>query len=409
MTVPFTLILGPPTPGLEVAASDLLDCTIRYGRDSVDSDMGAATLQATIRNPDRYYSDTEWGAEVSAAYLLPPNAGRLGRFTGDVTDRVVEWQAPDDSTRYAIMRLTAVSRGFVWLARTVATDDDPTNVYPVWGQETDADRIRRMFNLAGLDPAYQSVDPGGTMLAAWYAKRITTGDMAQLASTSGGGLLVEQPGRLEWHDRGHRARQTVALRFPADLVLVSPSVEMVGPKVNRVRVTYGASSDPNAGARPTVTAEDTDAQARYGLMDLSVQTEIVNESDAALMADYWLGRRARPAWAITRLAVLLYCPPYGPGDAFWSNLMTLKLGQLVAVDDLPSDAPVSGGVLYVEGWTDHVTPDGWTVELNVSDWALSNTGKSWADVAAADTWASQPADLTWETYDQPPAQEVHAA
>lgn len=355
----------------EDLSSALMSWTITYGRQ--DSSDKAATTTATVG----------LGAARAGACPVAGERFRLAvdgdpRFTGETTDPKIDPPARTYSVTGA-GRLGRARRRPIKGGRT----------YPL---ALDGARVARILDDAADGDLEVSVDTG-TALILPPTRNVAAGQLLDLTSDSTGGQLVEQlDGSIQWHDADHRRGAPIALTLDAGEILNDLTFEQhVGDLVNDAQISYGYDA-------ATVRVTDPVSIDEREVYPASVSTALVDESDAYDLGTYLVGRRSEPVWQLPNLLVDL---GRGVDPAKRAALLALRFGDRIAVTGLPALAPYAADVeLYVEGIneTARVPRPGqvdWRLSIAVSDPALSGVSIRWKDAPAALAWDGVDPVLTW--------------
>jgi hypothetical protein len=246
-----------------------------------------------------------------------------------------------------------------------------------------------------VDPGFDAdlIDPGVFDLTALpaadsgYSALTVTSDAGQSAK----GVLFETPsGFIGYADADRRPANLAAgplqvpyQRVAADGLSFSSSLSDV---TNRVTVEYGTDQ--------AVTEEDTFSIGRFGLLHTTLDTILLNQTNAEARADDFLFAHSRPATELQQLTVNLRddLP-----DTLRDNLLTVNTNAAVRVTGLPikvglGDTRFSG---FVEGVRITVSDFEANLTLFVSDELLSFGSVLWGQVTATIDWQDVNATLTW--------------
>ena len=343
--------------------------TLHRGRDSINDEPMADTLQVTFHNVDRaFVSDFDIGQAL--ALTVRDGAGPIiPRFSGRVTDASLD----DDE-------LTVIATGLVSTLRRyqIGTVN--------WPAETWSARVTRCFTEAGLagllelhpDPDF---DPLLAARDAATAGPTTLGDYLAFLAPMIGALVADRPnGNVLVQAIGARTLEAAVAIDPAD-VAYAPVWQEQNPGGNIVTVTYQADQ----GA--SVTVEDSASVAKYGEFPVTVDTSFQNATDATTRANERLYRSAYTHWEMPAAPIL--------------RGMELQLGAPVILTGLPDSAPFEPWTPLVEGWTDTISGDRWDMALSLSDPLISGVTLPWDSVPL------DPLVYAWSTID-PATDWVHA-
>jgi len=180
-----------------------------------------------------------------------------------------------------------------------------------------------------------------------------------------------------WQDT---APATPALDLPSGSVIYEPTWAQAMTVVNDARVR---------GVFGEVEVRDMQSINAYGKRSRSLDTALVNQSDALERLDDMTRGVAVPRWYMTGLNVILETAPPDVRAALISDDL---IGTRVRVTDLPQPAPAMTASGHVESVTMTATPNLTTLSLSVSPPSWSYALLTWDE--AQDVWANGSA--TWE-------------
>lgn len=265
-----------------------------------------------------------------------------------------------------------------------------------WPAELDGARADRILQAAqtASGGAYTlgPIDPGTvTVLGRDVDAQPALGLLDELAQQAGAVFVARRDGALEWHDAEHRRGVTQnALQLSAQHVLRDAVWEQtLAGLVNDLTLTYGPEG---TSGQAEVRSQDGTSVTAYGRVASRLTSQLLDSATAQARLGELLGRRSRPRWQLTQLAleVLRALPP-----ALAAQVAAVELGRLIVVTGFPESGPFVTARLYVEGWQETFSRDSWRVQLSVSEYALTGPAPRWADVRDVVTWATFPADVSW--------------
>jgi len=220
------------------------------------------------------------------------------------------------------------------------------------------------------------------------------GLLTSLAFDARGLIIDRRGGQLEYADADDRRGAPVAVTLDdAEVIVGTEWATTLEGLVNDVTLSYGtaaAGSDP-----PSVRVIDQASVDAYGTAAISRQTPLALQADADRMARRIIGLLAQPAYRMTRLTV----------DALRTLTTTAKRAALlrceqsalIEVTDFPTSGPLTTGRLWLEGWTEIITPRDWRFELDVSSYVAGGPGITYDDVPDTLTYDQVPDDIAHAT------------
>ena len=376
--------------GVALDLSRIGPITIRHGRTDVDSQpspaiCSLAILAGALEEPPEIGDSltVELGPDAVALFGMDATeeADARWRFVGTITDP----RAKLDGKGRAVYAVTAVSRR-AKLGRAFVGDVP-------WPAELDGDRAGRILDLvADVVDVAPLLDPGTVEVVARDVDRqAALALLDDLAVDTGANLVELRDGTLDWHDAEHRRGATPALTLDASQVL-SPAewAQTQSGIVNDLTVQYG-TADPKAEVQVT-DPDSVDVATGFGPFTSKIDTQLSTLADAEAFARLTIARRSRPWWRLDKLDVDL---TRTIDAAQATALLAMEFATLIAVTGFPSSGPFITTKVWVEGWTETITPKAWRLSLNVSTYATTAAPLRWVDVPDHVTWADVDASLTW--------------
>lgn len=344
-----------------VGPADALVCVL---------ELATARLTTTPQIADRIR--LQLADLVATALELEP--GDAIRFTGEVTDVEVDHGAH-------LTRVTCVGR----LARAGRVQVDPT----LWPVELDAERIARVLAAAPLGLTPGTIDAGGVPLATPDRPDTVRTLLAQVTESTGGQLLENLTGAVDYHDAEHRRGRVPALTLAAaDVFRAITWTQRVGDVVNDVTVEYVDPEPVEVRVTDPVSADPLDGLGPY---PATVKTLLTNPDDAYALGALLVGRSARPAWQLPDLTVDLIRTL---DLVQLRRALELRHGERVALTGFPAGCPIPG-VVIVEGWTETATPSSWRMSITATDPLLAGVSLRWMDVTPTLRWSDVDPTTTW--------------
>ena len=223
--------------------------------------------------------------------------------------------------------------------------------------ETAAARLARYAGYAGIPTAEQSFETGDVPSLAHID---TTGKkplacMREVETTEAGVLFDAGDGTLKFHDRSHR--YAAASAFSTSL---SPVVVPLAPILDDQQLVNDMTATGSTGVSGRVTDQTSlDAYGRYD-ESLDIATSDVDEPQRA--ASWRVGRYAEPLTRIPAVEIHLN----KASVALTDSVLAAEVGTKFTLTGLPSNAPASTAVLFVEGEEEYIDATEHRVVLKTS-------------------------------------------
>jgi len=351
---------------------DVLRATLRHGRDDPSShpEADSAVLDLIGRLP----ATATIGAAL-AVYAMP---GRIPRFAGRISDVRIGFESVDlaNGTLIAVGELADMGRRVI--------GDTP---YPA---EVDGTRVNRAIAAAGVTTDPIRSDPGYLGVLARDVDAQPALNVARDAATDGGGFVWQATdGAVLYADAFHRRAPAIAFAIVAcDLPVSLAWMQGLEGMANDVDVRYGP------GATASKKAADAASIATYGTHAASLSTRIESASDAQERANLIVVRQSTPAWTLASLRFALESPAVDP--TLTAQLLGVEIHDLLNVTGLPAGSPMGAAMVFVEGWTETLTPGAWALDLSVSDYCRTAPAPQWDDVSPGWIWDGLSPGLTWD-------------
>lgn len=241
---------------------------------------------------------------------------------------------------------------------------------------------------------YGEIDvPGDYDLDSQSGLNDTVYNIASKLATSGLGYLYEDAqGRIGYADSTHRSQYLSANGY-VDLDAnhgIGPNLEIkkkAGDVRNSITIAYTSSGNSS------VSASSAASISLYGQLASTIVTSLKNQADATAQANYYLGIRAYPQFALQRITYPLGNPEID--NANRDALINVFMGMPLNIFNLPAN--MTGGEFqgFVEGWTWTASMNSLTLSMVVSPVAYSLQAFRWNSVPAVEKWNTLNPDLTW--------------
>lgn len=218
-------------------------------------------------------------------------------------------------------------------------------------------RIARYLRWAGVAAADQVLETG----------KLTTTDhldttglqmadaLAQIATTEGGAVFIDRAGKGAFHARSHRWDAAPFVSLAPDSV-GDDTRFIVDNQLVVNQVTSSSKSVANL-----VISDDASVAAR-GVYPVTLQLLSTNNDDVTYAAQWIVNTSSAPHPRTDSLKIDLLTSPQAVSDLF----KTLEIGATFAVAGLPTQSPIYGANLCVEGWKEVISATEWSVLINTS-------------------------------------------
>jgi hypothetical protein len=177
-----------------------------------------------------------------------------------------------------------------------------------------------------------------------------------------GALFMDRSGAVAFRDRAELQAFTTGVTFSSggipyrDIAVVWGTEEMK----NSVAITY-TSGGSVAG---TAIADDTTAQAAYGIMDASYATILSSPVEASALASWLVGLYAQPQYRVDSLTVRLEAI----SAANKASVLDLELGDVVKVEFTPSGiGAVVSQIVSIDQISHEISIDSHDVTFTLSE------------------------------------------
>ena len=235
--------------------------------------------------------------------------------------------------------------------------------------------------------------PGNYELAARSSNRTDVYSLVSALATSGLGYVYESStGQIGYADSTHRTNYLAANGY---VDLDANHARAAGLRIqtragdvrNNLTIKYGATSSSEQ------SASDAASIAQYGTLSQIITTTLHNAADATDQANFYLSLRAQPQPIFSEISFDLTNPEIDNSDR--DNLITVFMGEAIALNNLPLNMASGTFQGFVEGWSFQAAYNRLSVTLLLSPLAYSLQAMRWNDVPITETWASVSPTLDW--------------
>lgn len=371
--------------GAEYTGDTLYNVTITYGRDNIWSQPrpGYATIDILNAN------NTDLGFNVRQDVTITINNSSnisIPLFTGTITSISNRVAKSGSKATVAIQTLTAVTSMAEMSRKVIGTSSYP--------KEMDDVRINRILTEAGV--TIDVVDTPGVY--QFTSRSANPGDAYTIAATYAqmafGYIYDTADGKIGYANESRRfvdARDNGYFNIPTNYILWenTQSEKTLADITNSVLLSYKSNA--------TVTSEDLDSQATYGLVGATISTEIETALDAQTLADRWIGLRAIPRTSLSSFTIPIDSETVTVADR--DAFLEIAMGEPIRIQNLPIAIKNATYTGFVEGWTISFNRTQYIVNLRTSDYSYSVTPTRWQDVQATLTWSAVSPTVQWFSYD----------
>jgi hypothetical protein len=217
--------------------------------------------------------------------------------------------------------------------------------------------------------------------------------VAALATSGLGYLYEDAQGRIGYADSTHRTQYLSANGYvdldarharAAGLRIAT----RVGDVRNAITIKYGSTSQND------VSDSDSASIAIYGNLGQVITTTLHDSADATAQAAFYLSLRANPQPIFSEITFDLTNPEIDNADR--DNLISIFMGEAIALQNLPLNMNSGTFQGFVEGWSFRASYNQLSVTLLLSPLAYSLQAMRWNDVPITERWNSVSPTLDWE-------------
>lgn len=219
--------------------------------------------------------------------------------------------------------------------------------------ETTSARLARLCSYAGMTPT--TVSPSGRLMGAQSTSGASLFDAIQsVAAAEGGVVFADGSGTITMQGRDYRTLKTTADFTAGTDVDPGTTVpwddQLLYNKVTVTRTGGAVQVVPNTTSLPE--------------HPLEIELPVVTDTDALAAAQWIVAKHQTPS---PRTPTLTFDPLSSPRSA---AMLGIKIGDRIALPNLPTQWWGTAGDFVVEGWSEAVSHDSWELTLNVVPWTL---------------------------------------
>lgn len=238
-----------------------------------------------------------------------------------------------------------------------------------WDGDTPAERIDRILDIVGFDPAARDLDTGTSTLQSATLGQTALEHIQKVADSDFGVVFMTADGTVRFRGRVGLANQESSATV-TDAHGSSPAVSMLTPEVNDDLVRNDARVSRLDGKLQR--ARDDASIAEHGTITFT-RDGLFHDSDTLSLnaAEWVVAEYAQPTQRINRVTIR----PRGAPETLYPLVLGLELADVVLVEHTPQGTgdPISQ-LSVVEGIEHDIGPKHWETRLNVSPVAGGETG-----------------------------------
>jgi len=398
--------------GVEYTDAVLANLVIRSGRTNIYEQAQAGYVNIQLIDVNQAAIPVSINSTIGVS-IKNTSGTFVPIFGGNVVDIGLEVRDVGSTMftqTYNITALGALARlPKVIFTDALARDFDGDQIYEVLSQVLFASwaQVPGSLTWATYDPATTWANAGNTGLGeidrpgnydlsarAGNADPIDVYSLVAALATSGLGYLYEDAqGRIGYADSTHRTNYLAANGY-VDLDARHARAAglridtRVGDVRNAITIKYGTTSQND------VSDSDPASIAIYGNLAQVITTTLHDSADATAQAAFYLSLRANPQPIFSEISFDLTNPEIDNADR--DNLISIFMGEAIALQNLPLNMNSGTFQGFVEGWSFRASYNQLSVTLLLSPLAYSLQAMRWNDVPITELWNSVSPTLDWE-------------
>ena len=397
--------------GVEYTDAVLANLTIRSGRTNIYEQAQAGYVNLQLLDVSQTAVPVSINSTIGVS-VKDTSGTFVAIFGGNVVDIGLEVRDVGSTMftqTYSITALGALARlPKVIFTDSLARDFDGDQIFEVlqtalfntWAQVPGAE------TWANYDPTITwanaennglgEIDrPGNYDLSARSGSQdpIDVYSLVAALATSGLGYLYEDAqGRIGYADSTHRTNYLAANGY-VDLDAnharaAGLRIETrVGDVRNAITIKYGTTSQND------VSDSDPASITTYGNLAQIITTTLHDAADATAQAAFYLSLRANPEPIFSEITFDLTNPEIDNADR--DNLISIFMGEAIALNNLPLNMASGTFQGFVEGWSFQASYNQLSVTLLLTPLGYSLQAMRWNDVPITETWSSVSPTLDW--------------
>lgn len=225
-------------------------------------------------------------------------------------------------------------------------------------EESTSARLIRIAGYAGV-PTTEINGSGLTVVGSQDTTGKTVLDaLRDVEATEAGVLYDERDGTLTMTARSSRYSATSAFTLDVSSQQIGPDLQ---PTYDSARLLNSVSvNGPSASARYFNQTSIND----YGAATGSGDTLATDGDEPLMLAGWKVNAYSQPSTRVSSLTVDVL--PLGTGSPSVMNVAAATVGTLLSAANLPTQAAATTSQYFVEGYTEHFSPESWEITFNVS-------------------------------------------
>lgn len=261
---------------------------------------------------------------------------------------------------------SALLNSDLWIAHMAVYDEQLTAVRllahaqaATSAPESVADRIKRILR-ESLVPNGEVVAEDSSLVLAIQPQSGRTGleILAEIAETEGGVLFDGKDGLLYYHARSHRYNQDSAFTLDGNTDQLGADLQAILDDRYLINEFVGTNADESV----TVTSTNSNSLNDYGLYHTDRKLVTLDANHLAQTTHWFVNKYGEPLPRVSQVTVDLT----NMDTDQRAEVLSADIGSKVAIVNLPAQAPWSDTTMFVEGYSETVTPLSHTITFNTT-------------------------------------------
>lgn len=246
-------------------------------------------------------------------------------------------------------------------------------------------RINRLLDYMSWPTALRSLNMGKSPLIrdSWTADTSALSLVQKWAEADGGSLYVGPDGAITFRNRHARYANSGTPVYTFDTSADTGVESGLTFVMSEDDVKNVVNLEVSYGTKATIRNESSIAD--YGEKPIGIKLDVQNDYEGIDAANITLARYAQP---IVRVSAVTLLPTSASSGVLWVPAMSLDIGNIVRLGNLPATAPAAQLDYFVESIKHSIVRDGSTLvwattfdvsPLPVASWVLDNAVNSVLD------------------------------